>query len=95
VRYYLGMTQARLTREMLIGLPHLVHLAVLGQTTNELRPDFIAFDLSSMTYTVAVVAKGRDVVRRLHSFAPPKCQRQTAETPNKHKGSERVSLVSG
>lgn len=63
VSYFLGMTQAKITCEMLLGVPHLVHLdailAVRGKTTNESRPDFIGFDLASLTYTIAVEAKGR------------------------------------
>lgn len=63
VSYFLGMTQAKITCEMLLGVPHLVHLdavlALLGRSTNSSRPDFVGFDLSSMTYTFAVEAKGR------------------------------------
>lgn len=63
VSYFLGMTQAKVTCEMLLGVPHLIHLdavlALLGRTTNASRPDFIGFDFSSMTYTIAVEAKGR------------------------------------
>jgi hypothetical protein len=63
VSYFLGMTQAKITCEMLLGVPHLVHLdavlAMLGQRTNKSRPDFVGFDLASMTYTIAVEAKGR------------------------------------
>jgi len=63
VSYFLGMTQAKITCEMLLGVPHLVHLdailAILGQRANKSRPDFVGFDLASMTYTIAVEAKGR------------------------------------
>lgn len=63
VSYFLGMTQAKVTCEMLLGVPHLVHLdavlALLGQTTKESRPDFIGSDWATMSYTVAVEAKGR------------------------------------
>lgn len=63
VSYFLGMTQAKVTCEMLLGVPHLVHLdavlALLGETTKKSRPDFVGFDLASMSYTLAVEAKGR------------------------------------
>jgi hypothetical protein len=63
VSYFLGMTQAKITCEMLLGVPHLVHLdailALLGRSTNASRPDFVGFDLASMSYTIAVKAKGR------------------------------------
>jgi hypothetical protein len=63
VSYGLGMTQAKITCEMLLGVPHLVHLdavlALLGASTQRSRPDFVGFDLATMTYTVGVEAKGR------------------------------------
>lgn len=63
VSYFLGMTQAKITCEMLLGVPHLVHLdailALLGRPTNRSRPDFVGMDLASMTYTIALEAKGR------------------------------------
>lgn len=63
ISYFLGMTQAKITCEMLLGVPHLVHLdavlALLGRTTKASRPDFVGFDLSSMACTIAVEAKGR------------------------------------
>jgi hypothetical protein len=63
VSYFLGMTQAKFTCAMLLGVPHLIHLdavlALHGRTTKESRPDFIGFDFASRTYTVAVEAKGR------------------------------------
>ncbi|RSM35570.1 hypothetical protein DMA12_43905 [Amycolatopsis balhimycina DSM 5908] len=79
VSYFLGMTQAKITCEMLLGVPHLVHLdavlALLGRSTNASRPDFVGFDLASMRYTIAVEAKGRtndrtsDVTARAKSQA--------------------------
>jgi hypothetical protein len=63
VSYFLGMTQAKVTCDMLLGVPHLVHLdailALLGQTTNQSRPDLVGFDYASMTCSIAVEAKGR------------------------------------
>jgi hypothetical protein len=63
ISYFLGMTQAKVTCDMLLGVPHLVHLdailALQGQTTNRSRPDFVGFDQASMTYSIAVEAKGR------------------------------------
>jgi len=63
VSYFLGMTQAKITSEMLLGVPYLVHLdavlALLGQTTNQSRPDFVGFDPASREYTIALEAKGR------------------------------------
>jgi hypothetical protein len=63
VSYFLGMAQAKITCEMLLGVPHMVHLdavlALLGQTTNVSRPDFVGFDLATGNYTIAVEAKGR------------------------------------
>lgn len=63
ISYFLGMTQAKVTCDMLLGVPHLVHLdailALRGQTTNKSRPDFVGFDHASMTYSIAVEAKGR------------------------------------
>jgi len=57
------MTQAKITSEMLLGVPYLVHLdavlALLGQTTNQSRPDFVGFDPASREYTIALEAKGR------------------------------------
>lgn len=49
VSYFLGMTQAKITSEMLLGVPYLVHLdavlALLGQTTNQSRPTSWALTL--------------------------------------------------
>ena len=63
ISYFLGMTQAKITCDMLLGVPHLVHLdailALQGQTTNKSRPDLVGFDYASMTYSIAVEAKGR------------------------------------
>lgn len=63
ISYFLGMTQAKVMCEMLLGVPHLVHLdailALQGQTTNQSRPDLVGFDYASMTYSIAVEAKGR------------------------------------
>lgn len=63
VSYFLGMTQAKITSEMLLGVPHLVHLdailALRGRSTNQSRPDFVGMDLASMTYTIGLEAKGR------------------------------------
>lgn len=63
VSYFLGMTQAKITSEMLLGVPHLVHLdailALLGSSTDQSRPDFVGVDLATMTYTIALEAKGR------------------------------------
>lgn len=63
VSYFLGMTQAKLTCEMLLGVPHLVHLdtfmALRGLRLGQSRPDFVGFDLASMTCSVGVEAKGR------------------------------------
>lgn len=63
VSYFLGMTQAKVTCDMLLGVPHLVHLdaimALQGRTTNRSRPDLIGFDYASMTYSISLEAKGR------------------------------------
>ena len=63
ISYFLGMTQAKVTCDMLLGVPHLVHLdailALQGNPTNKSRPDFVGFDYASMTYSIAVEAKGR------------------------------------
>jgi hypothetical protein len=64
VSYFLGMTQAKITCEALLGVPRLVHLdavvALLGYPASRLtRPDLLAFDPATMSYTLAVEAKGR------------------------------------
>jgi len=64
VSYFLGMTQAKITCEALLGVPHLVHLdavvALLGYpASRRTRPDFLGFDLATMSCTLAVEAKGR------------------------------------
>jgi hypothetical protein len=62
VSYFLGMTQAKITCELLLGIPHLVHLdavlGVLGHPTKASRPDFVGFDFRSPDYSIAVEAKG-------------------------------------
>jgi hypothetical protein len=63
ISYFLGMAQAKVTCDMLLGVPHLVHLdailALRGETTNASRPDLVGFDYASMTCSIAVEAKGR------------------------------------
>jgi hypothetical protein len=63
VSYFLGLTQAKITCELLLGVPHLVHLdAVLtvhGMPIRDSRPDLIGFDPVSRAYGIAVEAKGR------------------------------------
>jgi hypothetical protein len=63
ISYFLGMTQAKVTCDMLLNVPHLVHLdailALQGRSTNVSRPDLVGFDYASMTYSITVEAKGR------------------------------------
>ena len=63
VSYFLGMTQAKITCELLLGVPHLLHvdaaLALIGRQTRASRPDLIGFDPTTAAYTIAVEAKGR------------------------------------
>jgi hypothetical protein len=63
VSYFLGMTQAKITCERLLGAPHLIHLdaylAMIGQATRASRPDLVGVSLPSMDCTIAVEAKGR------------------------------------
>lgn len=63
VSYFLGMTQAKITCELLLGIPHLLHvdavLALLGHKTRASRPDLVGVDPTTNTYTIAVEAKGR------------------------------------
>lgn len=96
VSYFLGMTQAKITCEMLLGVPHLVHLdtilALLGQTTNESRPDFIGFDLASMTYTIAVEAKGRTLGRT--KAVTTKAKEQAQHLPTIVATNSRVCVAS-
>jgi hypothetical protein len=67
ISYFLGMTQAKVTCDMLLNVPHLVHLdailALQGHPTRVSRPDLVGFDYSSMTYSIAVEAKGRTLGR--------------------------------
>lgn len=63
VSYFLGNTQAKLTSEMVLGVPHLVHvdtvLHALGRPRRKSRPDFIGCDASGHALPVAIEAKGR------------------------------------
>jgi hypothetical protein len=63
VSYFLGLTQAKITCELLLGVPHLVHLDALlvlhGMPIRDSRPDLIGFDPVSRAYGIAVEAKGR------------------------------------
>src|SRR5260221_7068774 len=63
VSYFLGLTQAKITCELLLGVPHLVHLdavlAMRGMPLRDSRPDLIGFDPVSLAYGIAVDAKGR------------------------------------
>ena len=64
ISYFLGMNQAKLTSEMLLGVSHLVHvdamLAVLGHPpTNRSRPDLVGFDFATRQMSLSVEAKGR------------------------------------
>jgi hypothetical protein len=91
------MTQAKITCEMLLGVPHLVHLdavlAVLGQSTNKSRPDFVGFDLASMTYTIAVEAKGRTWERKDDVTSRAKEQAQLLPTIVATSSSVRAASV--
>jgi len=64
ISYFLGMTQAKVTSEMLFSVSHLVHvdamLSVLGHPpTNRSRPDLVGFDNDTGSMSLAVEAKGR------------------------------------
>lgn len=63
VSYFLGNTQAKLTSELVLGIPHLVHLdtllAALGTPTRRSRPDFLGCDALGRVAPVAIEAKGR------------------------------------
>jgi hypothetical protein len=78
VSYFLGMAQAKITTELLLNVSHLIHLdavlAALGQSTSVSRPDFIGFDFSSMSYTMAVEAKGRSGIRDYGAIRKAKTQ---------------------
>ncbi|GAA1712373.1 hypothetical protein GCM10009745_70700 [Kribbella yunnanensis] len=78
VSYFLGMTQAKITCELLLNLPHLMHvdaaLALKGYVANVSRPDLIGVDLRTMAYTVAVEAKGRSGGRDAKALTTAKRQ---------------------
>ena len=63
VSYFLGMTQAKITCERLLRVPHLIHLdaylAMIGQPSRASRPDLIGLSLPGLDCTIAVEAKGR------------------------------------
>jgi hypothetical protein len=63
VSYFLGNIQAKVTSELALGVPHLVHvdtvLACLGRPTRKSRPDFIGSDAWGRLRPVAIEAKGR------------------------------------
>lgn len=62
VSYFLGLTQARVMCEQLLGVDYLVHLDTLllpaGQPRRRVRPDLVGYSISQMR-SVAVEAKGR------------------------------------
>jgi hypothetical protein len=61
--YFFGLTQAKITSELLLDVPHLVHLDVVlamhGKPILGSRADLIGSDPTSLAYTIAVEAKGR------------------------------------
>lgn len=67
VSYFLGMTQAKITCELLLGIPHLVHLdailKLLEVPMRTSRPDLVGYDAFTNTFSVAVEAKGRSAGR--------------------------------
>jgi hypothetical protein len=97
ISYFLGMTQAKVTCDMLLGVPHLVHLdailALQGQTTNKSRPDFVGFDHASMTYSIAVEAKGRTHGREEDVTSKAKSQAMLLPTVVATTSSLRVASV--
>jgi len=78
VSYFLGLTQAKITCELLLGVPHLIHLdavlAVLGRPIRDSRPDLPGFDPVSRAYGIAVEAKGRTNGRTAEVTAEAKKQ---------------------
>ncbi|MFC9692284.1 hypothetical protein ACFTSF_27300 [Kribbella sp. NPDC056951] len=63
VSYFLGMTQAKISCELLLGVPHLIHLdsvlQLLGAPTRTSRPDLVGYDAFSRQFSISVEAKGR------------------------------------
>jgi hypothetical protein len=63
VSYFLGMAQAKITCELLLGVPHLIHLdsvlQLLGAPTRTSRPDLVGYDAFSRQFSISVEAKGR------------------------------------
>ncbi|WP_157978283.1 hypothetical protein [Nocardia aurea] len=62
VSYFLGMAQAQLSSDLLLGVPTLVHLDVylrtIGRSTRKSRPDFLGYDPITRG-AVVLEAKGR------------------------------------
>lgn len=64
VSYFLGMTQAKITCQRLLGASHMIHLdaylAMIGQpAAHASRPDLVGVGLPSTDCTIAVEAKDR------------------------------------
>ena len=63
VSYFLGMTQAKVTSELILNVPHLVHLdAILvqkGVPMSGSRPDFVGMNANGTLAPLVLEAKGR------------------------------------
>ncbi|MFF2554844.1 hypothetical protein ACFVUS_27840 [Nocardia sp. NPDC058058] len=62
VSYFLGMAQAQLSSDLLLGVPSLVHidtyLRTIGQSVRKSRPDFLGYD-PRLRHAIVLEAKGR------------------------------------
>lgn len=83
VSYFLGMTQAKLAADLLLGFPYLVHLdavlRLLGRPTRRSRPDFLALDVRRRA-AASVEAKGR--THGYSSRAMTEAKAQAARLPS-------------
>lgn len=95
VSYFLGMTQATLTAEQVLGFPELAHLdavlALLGKKSKQSRPDLVAYDPTTATTMLAMEAKGRTWSR---GQAADKAKKQAKSLPPGVGNSSTIAVAS-
>lgn len=95
VSYFLGMTQATLTAEQVLGFPELAHLdavlALLGKKSKQSRPDLVAYDPTTATTMLAMEAKGRTWSR---GQAADKAKKQAESLPAGVGNSSTIAVAS-